>query len=181
MQNKIKYISALSSDAAFAPYSTPSDLSRLTSSCCLARAFLIDDQHTLSLPLSLASLQCEHVSELPNTHKSCLKAIFITCSCFLRKCIINQCLRARVLSSPGLLLVLEAQIEGLALGEAKGKARKENWYRFCWWSGKKLKQVAGVLSDQWCPCSFPTLCLRETLYLKPARGRAAVVLRKQLC
>lgn len=95
----MKYISALCSDAAFSPYSTLW-LGLTNQFLALSQSFLMNNQHPLSLPLSLASLQYEHASELPNTHKSHLKAIFITRCCFLRKCIINQCLWARVLPPP---------------------------------------------------------------------------------
>lgn len=69
------------------------------------------------------------------------------------------------LSSLGLL---QAGSEEPALGKAEGEASKENRGRFCWWSGKKLKQVTGVLSDQWCPCSFPpSICERHCTWNQP--------------
>lgn len=155
----MNYISALSSDAAFAPYSSPSDLGWLTSSWLLARAFLIDNQHPLSLPLTLASvsmcLDCQtHINHGVRPSLLLAPAVWGSVSS------ISVC-EPVSLSSPGLLLVLEAENQEPALGKAKGKARKESWYRFCWWSGKKLKQVTGVLSDQWCPCSFSTLHLQK--------------------
>lgn len=166
----MKYISSLSSDAAFAPYSTPSDLSWLTSSWLWARALLLDNQHPLSLPLSLASLQCECASELPNTHKSHLKAIFITCSFSLRKSLINQCLCP---CHPRGCWQCWGQRTRSCTWKGKGKAREENWNRFCWWRGEKLKQVTGALSDQWCPCRFSILSPSgKILCLQSAWGRA---------
>lgn len=61
--------------------------------------------------------------------------------------------------------------------KAKGKAMKKNCYRFCWWSGKKLKLVAGVLSDQWCPCNISAVSLLKLLCLKEALGKVIVMLR----
>lgn len=174
----MKYSSALSCDAAFAPYSAPSDLSWLTSPWLWARAFLIDNQHPLSLPLSLASLQPEYVSELPNTHKSCLKAVFITRSCFLRRCIINQCLWARVPVIPGTAAGGE---RGACAGKGRGWSQQGEPGQVLLMEWKETEPINRSVVRSVMSLQFSTLHLWKALHLKPAPGWVAALLRKQLC